>query len=75
MEPLKDKPSEVYKVGLDLAVEQVTDLLDNKAPGIHFYTLNKYRAAIALYESLSQDFKDVKKLYENSFNPHQPTIG
>ena len=73
MEPLKDKPSEIYKIGLELAVEQVGELLENDAPGVHFYTLNKCTAAIELYESLSQDFKDVKMLYEQSLSPHIAT--
>ncbi|MFO8002257.1 MAG: methylenetetrahydrofolate reductase [NAD(P)H] [Marinilabilia sp.] len=70
MEPYQDNPKEVYKIGLDIAIQQVSDLLENDAPGIHFYTLNKSSAAIALYESLSQDFKDVKMMYEKSFNTH-----
>lgn len=73
MEPVKDNPQEVYKIGLDLAIEQTSDLLENGAPGIHFYTLNRCRAAITLYESLSQDFKEVKKLYEQSLSPHMPS--
>ncbi len=72
-EPHKDKPKEVAKIGLELALEQATDLLENDAPGIHFYTLNRCMAAIKLYESLSQDFKDVKKLYEKSLSPHIPS--
>lgn len=75
IEKHQGNPDEIYQIGLDFAVEQVSDLLENKAPGIHFYTLNKSRAAIKLYESLSQDFKDVKKFFENSFDPHQPSIG
>ncbi len=72
IEPYQDRPKEVYKIGLDWAVKQVSDLLENDAPGIHFYTLNKSMAAIKLYESLSEDFKDVKTLYEKSFKPHIP---
>ncbi len=69
MEPYRDNKKEIYKVGLDLAVEQVHELLKNGAPGIHFYTLNKSSAAIQLYESLSQNFKDVKILFEKSLKP------
>jgi len=72
IESYQDNPKEVHKIGLELAVEQVSDLLENDAPGIHFYTLNKSRAAIKLYESLSQDFKDVKMLFEKSLDPNVP---
>jgi methylenetetrahydrofolate reductase (NADPH) len=70
MEPVQDQPKEVYKIGLEIAINQVSDLLKNDAPGIHFYTLNRSSAAIALYESLAQEFKDVKMLYEKSFSKH-----
>src|SRR6056297_1869847 len=72
MEPYKDNPKEIYKIGLELAIEQATDLLENGAPGLHFYTLNKSRAAIDVYDSLSEEFKEVKSKYEKSFNPHAP---
>lgn len=72
IEPYQNNPKEVYKIGLDLAIEQATDLLENGAPGLHFYTLNKSRAAIDLYESLSEDFKEVKSKYEKTFSPHAP---
>lgn len=70
LEQFKDAPKDTYKMGIDLAVEQISELLDNGAPGIHFYTLNKSSAAINVYESLSQDFKDVKMLYKNIHEPH-----
>lgn len=72
MEPHQDNPKEIYKIGLDVAIEQATDLLENGAPGLHFYTLNKSRAAIDLYDSLSAEFKEVKSKYEKSFDPHAP---
>ena len=40
------------KVGVHWATEQVRDLLDNGVKGIHFFTLNKSRATLQIYESL-----------------------
>ena len=33
-----------FNVGVEFAVEQVRDLIDQGVPGIHFYVLNKSRA-------------------------------
>jgi methylenetetrahydrofolate reductase (NADPH) len=52
LEKYKDNPAKTYKIGIDFTVKQCRDLLDNGAPGIHFYTLNKSRAAIEIFESL-----------------------
>ena len=40
------------KVGIHWATQQVLDLLDRKVSGIHFYTLNRSRATLSIYESL-----------------------
>jgi len=40
------------KVGVHWATEQVRDLIDNGARGVHFYTLNTARATLKIYESL-----------------------
>jgi methylenetetrahydrofolate reductase (NADPH) len=42
----------VGKVGVHWATEQVRDLLDNGAKGVHFYTLNTARATLKIYEEL-----------------------
>lgn len=42
----------VEKVGVHWATEQVRDLIDNNVRGIHFYTLNRSRATLKIYESL-----------------------
>ncbi|WP_454062594.1 methylenetetrahydrofolate reductase [NAD(P)H] [Candidatus Nitrospira salsa] len=39
-------------VGIHWATEQVHDLIDNKVRGIHFYTLNKSKATLRIYQSL-----------------------
>ncbi|GJL57346.1 MAG: methylenetetrahydrofolate reductase [Nitrospirales bacterium] len=40
------------RVGIHWATEQVVDLVDQKVKGIHFYTLNKSKATLKIYESL-----------------------
>ncbi len=39
-------------VGIHWATEQVHDLIDNKVQGIHFYTLNKSKATLRIFQSL-----------------------
>jgi methylenetetrahydrofolate reductase (NADPH) len=40
------------KVGTHWAAEQVRDLIDNGVRGIHFYTLNRSRATLRIYDAL-----------------------
>jgi methylenetetrahydrofolate reductase (NADPH) len=47
-----DDPEAVKRVGVHWATEQCRDLLDNRARGIHFYTLNKSDATRQIYQSL-----------------------
>jgi methylenetetrahydrofolate reductase (NADPH) len=42
----------VEKAGIHWATEQVRDLIDNNVRGVHFYTLNKSRATLTIYDSL-----------------------
>jgi methylenetetrahydrofolate reductase (NADPH) len=48
----------VQKVGVHWATEQVRDLIDHDVRGIHFYTLNKSRATVQIYESLGVSSSD-----------------
>jgi methylenetetrahydrofolate reductase (NADPH) len=40
------------KVGIHWATQQVLDLLDHNVAGVHFYTLNRSRATLQIYDSL-----------------------
>jgi methylenetetrahydrofolate reductase (NADPH) len=48
-----DDPEEATRLGIDYATEQAADLLAAGAPGIHFYSLNKSRSVMAIFENLS----------------------
>ncbi|NIS61330.1 MAG: methylenetetrahydrofolate reductase [NAD(P)H] [Proteobacteria bacterium] len=42
----------VRKAGVHWAAEQVSDLIEKRVPGIHFYTLNRAQAILEIYETL-----------------------
>jgi methylenetetrahydrofolate reductase (NADPH) len=42
----------VEKAGIHWATEQVRDLIDNGAKGVHFYTLNRSKATLKIYDAL-----------------------
>lgn len=56
--PYKDDEKKAYQLGVDLAVKQCVGLLEKGAPGIHFYTLNKSRAVVEIFESLIKKYPE-----------------
>ncbi len=50
--PLRDNLDAVYRYGVAYATRQCQELLDNGAPGLHFYTLNKSRATREIFLNL-----------------------
>jgi methylenetetrahydrofolate reductase (NADPH) len=52
MNSYQNEPNKIYQIGMDFAIQQCRDLLIMGAPGLHFYTLNKSRATIEIFETL-----------------------
>jgi methylenetetrahydrofolate reductase (NADPH) len=55
LESLEHSPEEVQKAGVEYAARQCQDLLFHGVEGIHFYTLNKSRATVEIWDSLEID--------------------
>jgi methylenetetrahydrofolate reductase (NADPH) len=51
----KDDPDATYRAGMEYSIHQCRELIANGAPGLHFYTLNKSRAAVEIFETLSEE--------------------
>ena len=49
---VQDDPDKVREIGINHAIDQCKDLLRSGAPGIHFYTLNRSKATLAILENL-----------------------
>ncbi len=57
LEPYADNPEETLKIGVEFAIEQCLDLLENSVQGLHFYTLNKSKATLLVYEGIKGALK------------------
>jgi methylenetetrahydrofolate reductase (NADPH) len=49
---VQDDPDKVREIGINHAINQCKDLLLFGAPGIHFYTLNRSKATLAILKNL-----------------------
>ena len=52
IEQVESDADEVYRMGVDYAINQCRDLLKNQADGLHFYTLNKSKATVEIVKAL-----------------------
>jgi methylenetetrahydrofolate reductase (NADPH) len=52
LERVQDDPGAVMAIGIEHAILQCRDLIENGAPGVHFYTLNKSYATRAILAAL-----------------------
>ena len=52
LEKVQDDPESICQIGIDHATNQCEKLLMQRAPGIHFYTLNRSRATLSVLEGL-----------------------
>jgi methylenetetrahydrofolate reductase (NADPH) len=52
LESSADEPENVRKIGIEHATLQCEQLLQEGAPGVHFYTLNRSNATLKIMESL-----------------------
>ncbi len=53
LEGFGDDSASVQAFGLDLVTELCETLLDNGAPGLHFYTMNQVEPTAAIVKNLN----------------------
>ncbi|HEX8522751.1 MAG TPA: methylenetetrahydrofolate reductase [NAD(P)H] [Tepidisphaeraceae bacterium] len=53
LEAVEPSADAVYRAGVEYAVEQCRDLLEQGVEGLHFYTLNKSKATVEICQALS----------------------
>ena len=51
---IEDDKEKVRQIGIEHAIDQCRELIENSAPGIHFYTLNRSKATLAILGALRE---------------------
>jgi methylenetetrahydrofolate reductase (NADPH) len=54
LESLESDPMAVHAAGVEHAIKQCEDLLENGVDGLHFYTLNRSKATVLIGQALQQ---------------------
>jgi methylenetetrahydrofolate reductase (NADPH) len=52
LESVENDPEASYATGVEYAIQQCRDLLENNVDGLHFYTLNKSKATVQICKAL-----------------------
>ncbi len=52
----------IENIGIDYAIKQIDNLLDNEIDGVHFYTMNKSEQIKKIYMTLKNKFKRIKTI-------------
>lgn len=59
LEKYQDNPEEVEKIGIDYSINQILELLENGVAGIHFYSMNKSKATITIYNTIKEKIERI----------------
>ncbi len=54
MDKYQDNPEDMRKAGIEYAAQQIRDLIDNGADGIHLYTMNRPKSTAQILESIGR---------------------
>ena len=52
LKKFENQPEDLVKAGIEYAVNMCEELIKNKTPGLHFFTLNKSGATLSIYDAI-----------------------